>query len=690
MAEKQSKWDVRIERAEKFFKKALSHGQEVYRRYQDEREDITAFEGFRKANLFYSNVATLKQSLFNSMPAVDVSRLHKGDFDDDVARVASLMLQRAVTYEVNRSASFTEAVERAILDRLVPGLGVCWLSFGVELDEPGDTEGQDSDNPAPPPALPIPGSEHIRIENVYWEDFIYEPARCWSDVTWAGRRLNLTRDECEKRWGPEKVSLLSSVKNDSGITPKEITDNKFLVYEIWDKSTKTVSYIAKGAPEPLETIPDPLGLRDFWPFPAPLIANPTTTAFLPVTDYYIAQDQYTQLDILYARMALIIDAVKVAGVYASDQSSAIEGMLKRGENKLVPVDNWAVFAENGGVKGIIDWYPLDMVVSVLQQLQQQFDAIKAVLYEITGMSDIIRGASNQYETASAQEIKAQFASVRMNGYQRDVSAFVGEILSIIAEMVVSLYSDEKLAAIVGPLNEADLPLAQPALALLRDKFLATARVSVKADSLVQADWALEKTQRMELMGYLAQFLNSSMPMMQQNPFMGQLLLSMMKWTVTGFRGSQEIEGVIDQQLSLMQQAEQQAKANPQPPPPSPEQIKAQADAEYQQREMAMAEQRHQFEMQRQAAEAAAKERESQLQYMLLQQKAQFDAMLKQQEQQHKERLFVMEEQRREMELYVRTQLERVKLRSAERQAEIKAEAAEESMEGPESEGSEED
>lgn len=685
MADKKSKWDVRIERAEKFFEKALEHGQKVYRRYQDCREDDGFQSAVKRANLFYSNVATIKQSLFNSMPQVDVSRLHKGDYDDDVARVAALILQRAVTYEVQSSPTFTEAVQAAILDRLVPGVGQCWLSFGVDMTMPGDTEGSDSGNPAPTPAEPVPGSEHIKHETVYWEDFIYEPARCWAQVTWAGRRLNLTKDEVEKRWGAETVAELSSIKNQGGITPREITDNKYLIYEIWDKSTKKVHYVAKGRSEPIETLDDPYKLRDFWPFPAPLLANPTTTAFLPVTDYYIAQDQYQQLDVLYARIGLIVDAVKVAGVYASDQSSAIENMLKSGENKLIPVDNWAMFAENGGVKGIIDWFPIDTVVGVLQNLQLQFEATKAVLYEITGMSDIIRGASNQYETASAQEIKAQFASVRMNGYQRDVANFVSQVLSIMAEMIVSLYSDQKLAAIVGPLNSADMPFAGPALQLLRDKFLATARVSVKADSLVQADWALEKGQRMELMGYLAQFLNGAMPMIQQNPAMGQMMLSMMKWTVTGFRGSQEVEGVIDQQLTLMQQAEQQAKMNPQPPPPDPEVIKAQADAAYQQREMEMAAQRHQFDMQQQAAEAAAKERESQMQFALMEQQARFDALLKQQEQQHKERLFALEEQKKEMELFVRTQLEQVKLASAERQAELKHEAAEGRMEGSERE-----
>src|SRR5690606_40090888 len=95
-------------------------------------------------------------------------------------------------------------------------------------------------------------------------------------------------------------------------------------------------------------------------------------------------------------------------------------------------------------RGMIDWYPVEQVATVLQHLYSAFEATKGLLFEITGMSDIVRGASNQYETAAAQQIKAQFASVRMNGYQRDVAKFVAKILNIMSEMFTQLYSEQKI------------------------------------------------------------------------------------------------------------------------------------------------------------------------------------------------------------------------------------------------------
>jgi hypothetical protein len=195
--------------------------------------------------------------------------------------------------------------------------------------------------------------------------------------------------------------------------------------------------------------------------------------------------------------------------------------------------------------------------------------------------------SNQYETAEAQKIKAQFASTRMGGYQRDVAEFVTSILQIMGEMVVQLYSDQKLQAIVGRLDEADEPMIPQAMQLLRNDAMSTYRISVQADSLVQADWALEKGQRMELMGYVSQFLQSAVPAIQANPNMGELLLTLFKFTVAGYRGGAEIEGALDKELDRL--AMEARKPKP-PAPPPPEAIKAQAEAQKTQAEMAMKQQ----------------------------------------------------------------------------------------------------
>ena len=663
-------WDKRIDKAEKFLEPMVTQGNKIYIRYKDERDNSSM--GVKRINLFYSNVNTISASLFNSLPQPDVSRVQRGDWDDDVSRVAALICQRALTAEIQTCPSFKPSVEAAILDRLIPGQGQIWVRFEIDMDkaENGDDPSAESETGEP---TPVAGTEQMYIDQVYWEDFIYEPARCWAQVTWVGRRLSMTKEEVEENWGKDATTRIQSVKNpQNSLTPKQINQDKFSVYEIWDKAEKKVYHIAKGLEEPLDVKDDPYKLRGFFPCPPPLIANPTTTAYMAIADYYFAQDQYNQLDILYARISLIIEAVKVAGCYDAANTATIGTMLQGQENMLIPVDNWAMYTESGGAKGLIDWYPVEQVATVLQLLQAQFEACKAALYEVTGMSDIMRGASNQYETAKAQEIKAGFASVRMNAYQRDVGDFVSHLLQIMAEIMVQLYSDQKLQAIVGTLDQADMQYVPQAMQLLRNDFLASAKVQVKVDSLVQADWALEKGQRTELMGVISQFLQQAVPAIQQVPEMASLLVSMLKFTIIGYKGSAEIEGILDQQLDQMVKASQQPK---EPPPPTPEEQQMELEKQKMQNEMQMAQAKQQADNQKAMGEFQIKQQES-FQSMQLE-KAKLDGEMAMQREKHTMEMEKMQAEIaiKQQELTMKQQEMTMKLELAQVQGQMKLEAS---------------
>lgn len=656
-------WDSRIEKAEKFMEKSRTHGRKVYSRYEDKRDGNQML--VKKANFFYSNVNTLKESLFNSLPKPSVSRVQKGSFEDDVSRVAALIVQRGLTYEVECAPNFEEAIKAAILDRLVPGIGQVWITFGMETGEaPEPVDGEEGDSVGDP----IPGTEHVGVDNVFWEDFIYEPARRWSKVGWVGRILRFDKEEFVKKFGSgnfEKVSIANGKHEADDLTPKEIDCDKICVYEIWDKSTRKQIFHAKGLQTPLLENDDPYKLKDFFPCPCPLIANLTTNKFLPVTDYHIAQDQYSQLDLLYARIQLIIKAIKVAGMFDSG-ADGFQRMFESEENALIPVDNWAMYAETGGIAGHMDFYPVEKVATVLQMLQVQFEAAKAVLYEITGMSDIIRGASNQYETASAQQIKAQFASVRLNGYQRDVATFVRGTLRIISELMCQLYGVEKLQLIVGELSEPDMVLAPQALAILRDDFLSKYKVDIQANSLTQADWALEKEQRMEVVQALGQMIAQVTQAAEAAPEIMTLGVQMIKFAIAGFKGASELEGYIDQQLDMMLQKQQQESQNPTPPEPSPE------------------EQKMQMEMQKMQMDQQLKQQEAEGKMAMEQQKMQMDLHMKEMEFAHKERMYALEIQMKQMELALKEKEAtldlQVKEANAAMDAEVKGASAEMDLE----------
>lgn len=628
-----SVWDKRITKAEKFFDKARSHGRNVYDRYADERSDVLV-GGIKRANIFYANVNTIKESLFNSLPKPSVSRIHKGDYEDDVARVAALILQRALSYEIICAKSFQEAIKYAILDRLVPGIGQVWVRF----EKP----------------------EQLFVDVVYWEDFLYEPARSWDLVTWVARIHELDKKAFIEAYGQKGFDQAEEVLSDSSITPKEITDGKYRVYEIWDKKQRKVFHVVKGAKDPLKSVDDPYRLPDFFPCPKPLVASPKTSSFLPVTDYHQAQDQYNELDVLYARMSLIVQAVKVAGAYDSS-ATEIGQMLQGQENKLIPVDNWAMYAEKGGAKGMIDWYPIEQIVTVFQALQSQYEAVKSMLYEVTGMSDIMRGQSNQYETAAAQQIKAQFASVRMNGYQRDTSEFVRDILRVMSGIMCSLYSDQKFQQICGSFSQEDQQYLQAAVRVLRNDIMRMYKVDIEADSLTQSDWALEKEQRAEVVGVISQFLTSALPAATQYPEMAPMLVAMLKFSLAGYKGAAEIEGIIDNALqALMAQAQ-----NPPPKEPTPEEQKMELEKQKAELKSQSDQQKAALDAQKQQQEMAFKEREHQLQLVMAQQ-----------EMEHKREMAELDMRIKRMELMFKQQEQQMKLQGQAESTAMKIEAQE--------------
>src|SRR4029450_1893946 len=103
--------------------------------------------------------------------------------------------------------------------------------------------------------------------------------------------------------------------------------------------------------------------------------------------------------------ARLTAAVKAVGVY--DQSAGpAKDLLEMGvENQLIPVQNWTAFSEKGGMKGIIDWLPIEAFVNAIPQLTTRKQQLQHDLYEVMGISDIMRGSSLASETATAPQRK---------------------------------------------------------------------------------------------------------------------------------------------------------------------------------------------------------------------------------------------------------------------------------------------
>lgn len=657
-----ARWKDEITSAEKELDDWHERGSKIVKRYIDERDALET--DMKKFNLFTTNVGILKSALYSKIPDVDVERKFK-DADDDVARVAALMMQRAITQDLDVPDNmFSQVMTECIEDRLVPGLGQAWvrLKTDTEPSEELDAEG-----------LPIPRvvNQELVVEHVFWKDFLWSPCRTWAERRWVGRRVYMDRDSLVARFGEEvgkKIPLDYSPKTDkSGQTENDIL-SKAMVYEIWDRQTKQVIWLSKTYPEMLDLRDDPLGLDTFEPCPKPLFALTTTTKCIPTPDYAIIQDQYSELDSANHRISLLVAACKVVGVY-DRASDGVQRMMNEGvDNTLIPVDNWAMFAEKGGIKGQIDWLPLDTVIAALDRLRQAREDIKMQIYELTGISDIARGVSKASETLGAQQIKAQFASIRIQELQDSVANFAAAIFRIKAQLLAKHFTPEQLLKVSTiehtPDAKQNPQLIVAAIQLIKNNQEFGWRVSVDADSMKMADYAAEKEERSAFITSVATYLQSAATMVKESPAMAPLLIEMLKYATASQRGSKVLEGVMDSTLEKVQAEIQQAEMNPQP---DPEQQKAQA------------------EMQKQQAEMQAKQMDMQFK----QQIQQMEMQSKMAEQQMAEKGFALEQRMQQMEFEFAARKQAMELEFLQAKMSLQIQGAKEMAEAKESDDSDE-
>lgn len=556
-------YEREIVAAEKELDKFHSRGKIALKRYIDERD--AGEEEASKMNLWWSDTNVLKSAIYSRQPKADVSRKNK-DSDDDVGRVAGLMMERILNLDMESKTSPTAlAFSQAVEDRLIPGLGQLWARYEPTTAPQVDPmTGQPMMNEMTGQPMMQITDEQVPIEHVHWEDFGWTPARTWNEVRRVWRKVYMTREELVKRFPAEGALVPLNTTTVGKESPLSKNDpwQKACVYEIWSKESRKVCWFVRGYQNLLDEQDDPLGLADFFPCPEPFAANLTTSSYVPKSDYTMLYDSYRELDIVQNRIVMLERALRVVGAYDKTQGT-LKKMLGGLENEMVEVDNWAMFAEKGGLKGTVDWFPVEMVAAVLDTLMQKVKPqIIADLRELRGVSDIMRGETNANETLGAQQLKAQFGSVRLQFIQGDLARFVQQTLAIKAEIIAAKFQPDtiKRQSLSEFLKPADQEFVDPAIARLKDKRMAMYTMTVDPDTMAQVDYAAEQKSRTDCIQGVAQYITAVMPLVQMKPESVPFLLEVMQWYIAAFKGAQQIEGVFDQAINML-------KAAPQGPDP---------------------------------------------------------------------------------------------------------------------------
>jgi hypothetical protein len=595
-------WLKELAAADKHERNWRERSKKIIERYRDERKESEKNDS--RYNILYANTEVLKGVMYQRTPVPDVRRRFLDK--DPVAREAAKVLERCLSFSID-SYDFDHVVSDIVQDVLLPGRGVARVKYKPTIhttERPAvDPLGQPQvDEMGQPVMEQIPEVvyQEVQAEYVDWEFFRHSPARQWNKVRWVAFGELLTREDlvaqfgelgqkCELNWKP------------SGLSKDEENHEVYkraLVWVIWDKKDRKVVVVCEGMKDSvLAEQPDPLGLEGFFPTPEPVYSMRTTTSLVPVPEYTQYQDQAEELNRITERIDHLIEGLKRRGIY-DGTFTELERLRHAGDNDFIPVKDFAQYMEKGGLEKIFLELPIEGIANVLQGLYEQREALKQEIYEINGISDIVRGASKASETLGAQELKSTYANIRITPRQGAVARYVRDLLRLKAEVISEHFQPEILSQITGiqlptaeekqmamqamqmsqltgmPPDPAlqqklDMPSWDEVMSILKSDKLRGFKVDIETDSTVKPNAEEEQRNRTEFLVAVMGFLEKALPAVQSGLVPLPVASELLMFGVRAFKVGPQLEEVLNQWAGGQLPTAQPPMPG-QPPPMSPE------------------------------------------------------------------------------------------------------------------------
>lgn len=655
-------WLGEIASAKRREKDYRKDGKEVIEIYSGKCPDKVPF------NILYSNVETLLPALFSQTPRPVVQRRFKDE--DPLGKAAAIAAQRMLEFlcdtNVEGYETFDQSMRYATLDGLLPGRGVTSIKYDAEIIEP--EEG--SDNP------PVVKWEQVCPDSRGWDKVYFGYARKWSKVPWLAYEEFLDKDECERLFGKEVTAKIIFTKGEdedeeekgTGTGGRDEADEQgsrktALVYQIWDRTGgKRILYVSPTYNDGyLKEEDDPLGLTGFFNCPRPLQFIEKSNDLMPVAMYKLYENQAKELNRITVRLGKVVEALKVRGIYDGNLGSQLGDLFGQSDNSLIPAETASALATEKGLDNAIWFMPIDKLIVVATNLVAAREQCKRVIYEITGVSDIIRGQSVASETLGAQKIKESWGTMRLKRLQKEVQRYSRDVLRLMLEIAATKFSVETWASATGlpfvtsaqkqqaqmiaqmqqqqAMMQPQVPGQPPAeppidpeiqkalsapeweavLELLKNDMQRSYRIDIETNSTIDVEATEDQKQIGDFMNAMGQLMAGLTPMVETGGMPFEAAQSLLLAVVRRFRFGTEVE-------DHFKNMKPPQKANPEADKAKAEMAKAQQELQVRQAEMQMEQQQFQAEMQMEAQKAAA---EMQMAVMQAKMEAQMTMQLEQ-------------------------------------------------------------
>lgn len=681
------RWKRELTLAGKREKDWRKEGEKIYKRYRAGEKKYSRY------NVLWSNTDVLRPAIYNSKPDPDVRRRFRDS--DPLGKAVGEVLERSL-YVMCDGDSTDDALKLDVLDSLLPGRGVSRVVYVPKLAPAGDT------NPKPAPdeaesvedpddtgdedagggSEPVePGEgdyeqvedEQVDLQHVDWKDFRHGYGRTWPEVPWVGFRHELDRKDAVKKFGRDVlVGLTFSAQQQAEEGSKKYSEEAASVakvaefWEIWDKESGTVFFLQETLEQRLFPIdnPDgapPLELEGFFPCPRPLLLVEDAESLIPTPIFRLYECEAEQLDILSARIDRIIKALRLRGVYDS-RLAELADLMKGEDNDLTPIQNAQQWADVGGLDKAIYWMPIEQAVKVLEALYESRQRQKAIIDELTGIADIVRGVTDPDETLGAQQMKGGYFSVRLWRYQQEVKRYGRDLIRLASQVMASKFGADTFARMTDlnfPTNAqhalmqqrlqlfqqqaAQMPPPQPGqppppppqppfdpallqmptweqiLQMMRSPALRQFRIDVETDSMIAGTIQADMAGLAQVLQAIAETMQGLAPLVQSGSLPIDAAKELVMTVIRRARMGTAVEDAFDKMTAPK-------------PPPDPNAGKAQAAAAAAQAkgqvDVQVAKERGQVDIAIANAQQAAQERQNQQEQAMEAQRQAFDQRMR--------------------------------------------------------------
>jgi hypothetical protein len=604
-------WLNLLQESEDAFQSYNEHCDNIDKQYAS-LERLSNMLRDKEFQMFWANAEVIKPSIYASPPIPVVVPKFKDR--RPVYDAASELLERCaiVAFDLANIDELMKLVrdDLALIDR-----GVAWCRY----ESAGDDDSSTYDY------------EKVCIDFKNRRDFLHSISRNWREVTWVAGASYLTRSEARARFQKHSGDEYQNAEYKVDKESKEVggADNRERAkfWEIWSKADRRVVWVSEGCENILDEDDPHLDLREFFPCPKPAYGTVQRGSLVPVPDVLQYKDQLDEINLLTGRIHAISEAIEAKGFYpagGSEIGDAVQAAIavKTPGRVLVPISNWAAF---GGSSEVIIWLPIDMLAQTITGLVQLRQQIVQDIYQIMGLSDIMRGSTDPQETLGAQQLKTDYGSVRISDKQDELARIARDLVEITCEIITEKFdkvtmiemsqtqlpTNQMVAAKTAQIQAQlriqqqqvqqvqlnpqaqqmaqqnpdqagqiasqaqlqiqqgfdalyklqDTPTIDQVFDLFKNNRVKSFVLDIETDSTIRPDETAEKQRRSEFIGMLSQLMPQLAQMITSEPKTAPFCGELLKFAVAPFRAGRSLDGAIDDLVEQMKQKGDQPRGD---------------------------------------------------------------------------------------------------------------------------------